>query len=916
MKLRALSGSRQVSGVLHPTVEPVAKSGRPEWPFHISSGTMQKQDRFHILGRQIRLMSSELKGWARPRPLRVAFLLEDGEHANLALDGVFADCYGRWGGRFSLIVPCLNERIVDSYWPWLEAYDPDIVYSYVPLSKADVLEVHERLYPSQYSFHEVGREPRLDVFGFKPSYGFLPLSSMSTIFKLARHSPRPGEEAPVRIVNSWHTEKPSRLLTDNLGIYHHSQASGIYPPDAAAAASLLTIVSPDFQADRRYGVPNDLDAVPSEIAAFREFANKRATSLSIVSALFAPKLNIRFGRWSESFNLVVGDTFADRILFWNARLLIPEWLDTDLCCLRVGFDQIKEPEFLTVLGDLLKHRNHVNGGSGGQPQIAIRSASLSTDQLAEAQQLVVSTKPWSAITTELVSNLNGIVPSGDALHLAREGNRFGGGLFPRPDWAGFMWSPPVAHPPATVPDHLSDAPVRQTFTAGDWCSDFIFTYDGPCSRLGDENRWVLPRRWRMAGAFKATLVGNPQHAAPPSTRRTRDGNLAILVNADHPVETIKVPTAYEAMQHALAVDGAWADPDAEHGRTYPPSKVVWTHPSNEARYLTGVLGMTGGFRRARQFLLHPFLRENFARLGGTPNLPKDQVTPTANRLRKISLRQAAFDLRSEDERDALADLIVKAARAVKSPMDFVSYDDLKVRWKTYRTAYWAAHPQQGEPDPNLDWDRHEEESLDACLIELRHRKMMYQGHRWTCGKCHHRNWVDFGALSSELTCEVCTQPTRAPVNIRWLFRPNEFLIESLRDHSVLSLVWVLSALCERSRRSFTFIEPTWFGFARESEAPGAEADLLVLLDGRAILCEAKSSWHSLRTTHIAEFVALASRLRPDIALLAVMEEGSGPAADLAAAQKQLADEGIEFELLTLDRYDAGDDPYLHFDDVG
>src|SRR5260370_32867382 len=126
-------------------------------------------------------MARELKGWARPRPLRVAFLVEDGEQAALALDGIFADCYDRWGGRFSLIVPCFNGQIVSSYWPWLEAYDPDIVYSYVPLSRTDVLQIHERLYPSQYTFHELGREPRIDVFCFKPSYGFSPLSSRSTI---------------------------------------------------------------------------------------------------------------------------------------------------------------------------------------------------------------------------------------------------------------------------------------------------------------------------------------------------------------------------------------------------------------------------------------------------------------------------------------------------------------------------------------------------------------------------------------------------------------------------------------------------------------------------------------------------------------------------------------------------------------
>jgi hypothetical protein len=104
--------------------------------------------------------------------------------------------------------------------------------------------------------------------------------------------------------------------------------------------------------------------------------------------------------------------------------------------------------------------------------------------------------------------------------------------------------------------------------------------------------------------------------------------------------------------------------------------------------------------------------------------------------------------------------------------------------------------------------------------------------------------------------------------------------------------------------------------SRLNRFPDAEADLLVIIDGQAMLCEVKSSWHAVRPAHLADFVALARQVRPDTALLAVMEAGPGPAADLAAARAQLAGERIEFELLTADAYMPADDPYLDFDDDG
>ena len=194
--------------------------------------------------------------------------------------------------------------------------------------------------------------------------------------------------------------------------------------------------------------------------------------------------------------------------------------------------------------------------------------------------------------------------------------------------------------------------------------------------------------------------------------------------------------------------------------------MLWSRPSNEARYLTGVLGLTGGLQRAAYFLLHPFLQDTFARFGGTPNLPTDKVAPTVSRLRKRAPSIATFDLHSEREREALGILVVKAAQALKKPLDYIRDDDLKAGWKAHRATYWEAHPQpQQKPNFDVDWDKFEEQSLDSCLIEMRRLQVLFQGHQWTCSQCHHRNWIDLAALSADHPARFASgQPRRQSIS--------------------------------------------------------------------------------------------------------------------------------------------------------
>jgi hypothetical protein len=853
----------------------------------------------------------DFAGWEKARAVRVAFLVEPGEYSSSMLDGIFADCYSRWGGRFSLVVPCLRGEIAKEYWAWLELFDPDIVYSYVELTDTSVLEIHERIGPADYIFHQLGNPPRLDLFGFKPRYPFTILSSLSTLFRFARHSPATiGPK--IKIVDCWHTEKASRFLSDNLGTYHASAATGIFPNDARSVAGLLTIVSDEHFQDRRYGVPPDLDRVATERIALEEFAGKRATSLSLLSSFYSPRLEVRDHRWGGAFNLVIGETFEDRLMFWNARLLIPTWLDRDLCCMRVTRDQLLDEDFSELVVKIINSRNYVDNGSGGQARLQVRSASHNNEELVDIVDMLSAKKLWSIGGPPEIVSGGHVIPSDDALRHARERAHTLVGHSSNVEWHGFQWTAPVAYPPVVEPEHLKDAPNGQSFVTGLWAMDLTFAHESDRLRIGDHNLWLLAKRWRMASAFETNFNSRSYEPIPISIRRaSRRGDLTIFAGVNRTLKSVKVPSISEAMRHAFCTDSSpWL---ASAGRPpWPLRKAAWMRPSNETPHLSGILGMTDGLANARRLLLHPFMEEIFADLGGAPNLADADIRNTVGALKKRARGRPVFDLKSESEQQALAALIVKAAQSIKAPRMYVSLDELRSRWRKYRENFWASQPpaSQGNAIDRQQWDEREQRAIDETLAELRARRMVFQGYPWTCSTCQHRNWTDFQSLRHSIACDVCQSEMALPVGIPWFFRPNEFLIDSLRSHSVLSLIWVLSALHHRSTSSFQYLGPSCFGYSQGKDDPDAEADLLVLLNGKSIMCEVKTAWRSLRTAHVRDFVELAVRLRPDCAILAVMEKMPRSVPEVVAAGSELNALGIEFELLTPDEYRVGDDPFL------
>ena len=164
-------------------------------------------------------------------------------------------------------------------------------------------------------------------------------------------------------------------------------------------------------------------------------------------------------------HLTVGNVL--RIAFILECQFIYTSLNNDICCFRVDrtnsrfrVPQIsrKHPQFRNYVTDV-----------GGDSHVRSFAPYLFPRTIL-SKSACTKRKNLSYVTTETVAGLEAITLI--QLRYKEQGRVIVWPTGTRPDWPDFIWSPPVARPPAIAPDHLSDARYGKA-TQGYWCTDFV-----------------------------------------------------------------------------------------------------------------------------------------------------------------------------------------------------------------------------------------------------------------------------------------------------------------------------------------------------------------------------------------------------------------------------------------------------------
>jgi hypothetical protein len=845
------------------------------------------------------------KAFIRPRPIRVAFLVDEHEHWRPMLDAVFAESYGRWGGRFSLIVPCQAREVRPAYLPWLEAYDADIIYSYVDLTEEAVVSLHERLYPSFLMRHEFYGHAERDVHAFRPHLPLSSLTSLSVTAVASRGSMIAGPQ-PVTLLDFYGRAPAPRFLQENFGCYRESLSPWPVPAILAPYVRTVALVEPELVQNPQLVPRPQGDFVTDYRVVLNRIATQRdLCGLALLSAWLCPRLQMHDPRWTNRVNLIVGDSFADRLTFWNARSHLAVWLDNSLVTLKMSKSDIEDPDLFTAITSIIRNRIHVSAGSSNNSHITVRSATHTQEELDQIVAQFRQADQWNIYSSDRIESVDACAPNLTVLTPAQR-HVDEGAPFRSSDWHEITFSEESFRPPLIAPRHIRDVPsLPALLNRGAWALDLDMQRTIDYSRFQNvQHHWRLPRRLRMTSAFcRAYQLGGSQ--GPLCVPRANEqGLLTLLGVTDGQLPELMAPTDESAFAHALCSPRDWL-PFA-HGRGPLANSIYFEiRPSDKGRYLTALMRLSDGIHRAREIFLKKFWKEQFERLGASPSAGEDRLPDLVRRLQN-RLRSGA--IANQEDWERIARVVVTEARSIRLAPRYLRFDRLAERFDDFRNAFWATHEAA---TPRDEWDEEERQSLARSVKYLCEQEVLHQGYEWRCRRCNNNNWVSVDSLRQTMTCEVCGAAEPAPVSDSWNFKLNSFVLEGLRDHGLLAYIWCLARLSDQAHASFFFLEPHELFFTTNSaytNRPDAEVDLIAVVDGVVRLCEAKSSNQSI---DLEKFARLARQVRPDIATLAIMEPRSNSTdRRLADLQRLLVDTQIGAEVLTLEDQDIDNSPNL------
>jgi hypothetical protein len=823
------------------------------------------------------------------RPVRVVYVLEKGDGDAAWLDEVFAKSFSRDGGRNSLVVPVINGEIARKYLFWIREIDPDeiVLAVYDPNAVALVIS------PFVADVKMTKCERNTNSAGSKP-YAGCDTSALTSLSWLPY----------LQATANWATPKPEFILdaypawiddglvTDNFGTLYKSY--GKFPADEQIGLTSLVLTPTNPPENRWHFKHRSCEEISDSYDILRKMSVRHGiVNMSQLANMYSGFDGFNHA-WVSTFCLVVGDSFEDRISCWNAGLLFGSPQGQTICTLRIPASAITNSTQIEALSVFLRERNWL-GSNKGQPEITIRSHSLQSEALIDfSKQLKQSSN--AIVNIAPISNLEDCCPTDvKSRHFGQMWMKLSN-VEQETNIQGKDTNIGV-----TSPSHLQyckgEAPI---FSVGGWYLNLKI------DRINDHNlyenvrdEWLLPHQRGMAKLI----------CKAPLARIQKNRRLALQVDSNTQGVELNQPEDADIFWH-LSCDNSPFPYDDPRWRDPKPPQYEYIEPSNQGRYLQGLIGMFGGLNQASNIFANHFWRTQFQNMAAPAETQRAEVIEYLKK--RLQAENGRLEINDQDGWDNLAKRVIEKAAKLRVPKLTTKYERIQSDGMTEVEAAI-------NNDLNLVSSWREilgdtPADLKSSLHHLLSCGVYHRGHEWVCRKCSHRNWIDISLVRNELLCEVCREPHSLPVDFKFDFRLNEFLATCIREHDTLSVLWALARLRMEAKTSFIFNPQTglYLKYPENRGAkPDVEVDVMCVADGVLVLGEVKASAGAIRRPDIVKLANAVKDLDASKAVLMALSDEKSNMPKKLAELKKLLPESIDCESYVSD---WGDTPSwtLHF----
>jgi len=770
---------------------------------------------------------------SRARHYRLAFLVDPEACPPELLDELFETNYGLWGGRFNPIVPVCKGEIDEAFWSLLRYVDPDLIYTYTPLTQTTIDRIDKEIAPWRIEAHPAHLAAPLPKPHFVPdaSEGLVKSRQVLPLLMLQQAGFAFGV-APTLLTyfHDWKSllnEELVRLVARNFGIIQERA----FPP------------VPDDWA--RLQVQNNW--TPSELFhSIAHMPNPLFPFQSSAAHAVAPR---RIDAAREEYCILIGDNAETWLYFWNRIFLVRDYLRRGWNTLCLSPTLLQEGSFVGPLREFLRRRAHRSGNSPAR--LTLQSFECSEDELAELRERILNGLDIFPASKKLRS---GEFPT---LQIARPEVYIG-------------WGQATTRQQGTSRKSLLSPPgSRVPIDQGTWVMDLRVQYIPRFAfYINEVLSWKLPRRVGIAEAFL-------------NQRRCRvDADYSLSAEMQHLEPFIlTLPEESEIFYRAAGI----VDVNSYNANLriiVKKPKFRRLSPWDKGLYLSGILELFGGLQSAAHFFEHSYWRSVFELLSlGSPEKEAGLFERVRNRLEKNKLSIASQLAGGHSKPiDWLSRLVIRHASELQLRPDEISFSELESDFQEQRERSIAANPEfrTATSPEEIEKDRKSARAdLRGVLQELTDGGVLQQGIRIRCINCGSRFWREMGTLQQKVRCDGCNATVPVPVESVWSYRLNSLIRNGVALHGCVPVVSALRDLRERARESFIFTHGVGLFKEYGDPKPESEMDLLCISDGKLVCGEVKSSASDFTREELAKLAGIAADIKADQVAISAFSDPDG-----------------------------------------